>query len=243
MQYLDRQSPIPLYHQFKEYLIERIKNGDFLVGEAIPPETDLASQFGVSRATVRRAMHEMEIDGYINRAAGRGTFVIRTKVSRGLTRLTSFTEDMRERGYAVTAQILDYKSLKPPSHVAEMLDADPNEPLLYLSRLRFADQVPIAINISYLKLPKDMTISEEELKLTQSLWALLEKKGLPSIEADKTIEAVPANNEHAGLLGIPIGACLLVVEGIAYTYNHEPIEYHQVISSGERYKYSLHLAR
>jgi GntR family transcriptional regulator len=243
MQFIDRRSPIPLYHQLKKHLVESIENGDYRIGDAIPPEMYFVSQFSLSRATVRRAMQEMEKDGYINRAAGRGTFVIRNNVSRGLNRLTSFTEDMHERGHSVTSRILKYENITPPPRVSDMLSSKSNEPLLYVYRLRYADQSPIAINLSYLKLPDNVTISEEELKNTQSLWTLLENKGIPLIEADKTIEALPANKEHADLLNLPIGASLLVVEGVAYTFNHIPVEYHQVISSGDRYKYSLHLVR
>lgn len=243
MNYIDRHSPVPLYHQFKEYLIERIESGDYPVGQTIPAEMELVSKFGVSRATVRRAMQELEQDGYINRAAGRGTFVLRTKLSRGLSHLTSFTEEMHARGQKVTTRILNYSHITPPPHVAEMLQADADTPLLYIHRLRFADQIPIAISVSYLKLPDGVAISEEELNQSQSLWTLLERKGIPLLEADKTIVAASANEERAGLLGIHPGTSLLVVEGVAYTYNHLAVEYHQVISGGERYQYSLHLTR
>jgi GntR family transcriptional regulator len=106
-----------------------------------------------------------------------------------------------------------------------------------------ADDLPIVLSISYIKLPTGLSITEEELRACISLWSLLERKGLRPIESDKIIEAVLANEERAALLNVPVGSALLQVEGMAYTINHIPVEYSQIVSSGERYKYSVHLER
>lgn len=240
---LDRNSPVPLYHQLKEFLLERVERGDYPVGDSIPTEMELVEGYGISRATVRRAMQELEQEGVIDRLPGKGTFVLRAKVKRGLTRLTSFTEDMQARGYEVTSRLLKCSKEKPPSYVAEMLHTPLDQPLLFISRLRYADEKPIAINNSYLNLPEGIFINEDELRRTGSLFALLERKGIKIMESERTIEAVAANEERARLLGMPAGAPLLLVEGVVYTLNHMAVEYHQVISCGDRYKYSLHLDR
>ena len=243
MTFLNRQSPIPLYHQLKEYLIERVENGDFPTDEPLPTEMEIIKQFTVSRATVRRAMQELEHDGYIQRKPGKGTFILRTKLKRGLSRLNSFSEDMAERGQAVTSKLLHFDERQPPAHVAEKLRISANHPVLYVYRLRLAGDIPMALNISYLHLPEGVSIERSELEMTASLWSILEQKNIHLIEADKSIEAIAANEERARLLAMPVGAPLLLVGGIVYTTGHVPVEYHQVISSGERYKYSLHLDR
>ena len=112
---LDHHSPVPLHLQFKQTLLERFDNNEFPLGCPIPAEIDLARDYQISRATVRRAMQEMEHDGYIHRIPGKGTFVLRTRVKRGLTRMSSFTEDMRERGQKVTSRMLDFGSKLPPA--------------------------------------------------------------------------------------------------------------------------------
>jgi GntR family transcriptional regulator len=240
---LNRQSPIPLYHQLKEYLIERVENGEYPTDEPLPTEMEITKQFRVSRATVRRAMQELEFDGYIHRMPGKGTFILRTKLRRGLSRLTSFTEDMVARGEVVTSKLLHFDTRHPPAHVAEKLKISTSNTVLYIHRLRLAGDIPMALNISYLHLPEGVSIERSELEMTASLWSILEQKNIHLIEADKSIEAIAANEERARLLAMPVGAPLLLVEGIVYTTGHAPVEYHQVISCGERYKYSLHLDR
>lgn len=243
MEHLDRYSPIPLYYQLKQKLLESFESGEFPLGKPIPAEMDLTKTLNISRATVRRAMQELEHEGYINRLPGKGTFVLHTHINRGLTRLTSFTEDMQARNQKVSSQLLDFGHKEPAPHIAELFQIHREDLILYIYRLRLADDLPIAINISYVKLPENVSISESELMETVSLWELLDRKGIRPIESDRVIEAFSAKEEYAHLLKVPLGAALLQVNGMAYTVGHLPVEYSQVISSGERYKYALHLER
>lgn len=64
---LDRNTPIPLYYQLKQLLLESVESGRYPIGGLIPPEMELMKEHQVSRATVRRAMRELEHDGYIQR--------------------------------------------------------------------------------------------------------------------------------------------------------------------------------
>lgn len=238
---LNRNRPIPLYYQLKQILLEGIEDGLYPIGGLLPPEMELMKELQVSRATVRRAMQELEHDGYIQRISGKGTFVLRTKLKRGLSQLTSFTEDMEEQGKSVTSKLLAYGQKIPPAKVLNLLGIRPDSPLPYVYRLRLADNIPIALNISYLNLPEGIQITETEIREVASLFSLLKDKGIHMVETDKTIESIAANEEHAKYLNMHVGEPLLFVEGIVYTLNHFPIEYHQIISCGERHKYSLHL--
>lgn len=240
---LDRNSPIPLYHQLKEILVECIHSGVFTLDQPFPTEAQIVKEYAVSRVTVRRALQEMAQEGYIYRIPGRGTFIIRKKVSRELSRLTSFTEDMQARGQTVTTKVLEVSFVEANPVVAEKLGVQLGARLMYVNRLRLVDRDPIAINFSYLNLPPKVEISKEELMQTNSLWALIQSKKVPLLEADKTIEAIAADKHQARLLQVLPGAPLLVVEGIVYTTNHIPVEYYQVISRGDRYKYAVHQAR
>jgi hypothetical protein len=72
---LNRQSFIPLYKQIKDLLLDRIEHGDLTAGDAIPSEVQLVAAFQVSRLTVRQALYELRVEGYLVREKGRGTFV------------------------------------------------------------------------------------------------------------------------------------------------------------------------
>ncbi len=63
------------YQQLKTILESRIRKKHWLPGDQLPSEPDLASQFGVSRQTVRQAQDLLESQGWLMRQQGRGTFV------------------------------------------------------------------------------------------------------------------------------------------------------------------------
>lgn len=224
-------------------LIERIENGDLGVGSLLPTEMELVGRYSVSRTTVRQAMQALEYDGYISRTPGKGTFVIRTKLNRGMTRLTSFSEDMHARGESVTSTLLDFQNIQADEMIAEKLNVPKGSSIIYALRLRSANGIPVALNISYIHLPNGVSISREELEETGSIFALFFQKDVPPLESDRTIEAVAATEEWAHLLHIPVSSPILLVEGVVFTYDRHPIEFHKVISVGDRYKYSVHVER
>lgn len=245
MKIIDRRSPLPLYCQLKNILLHELDEGMYPPGSVLPPEMTLVNHFGLSRATVRQAIKELEHEGYISRIQGKGTIVIREKSSlnRGLSQLTSFTEDMKAHGYETATQILDFEIVKPTPKISEMLRI-PNEKLvIHINRLRMVNKIPVAINTSYINLPPEISMSREDLERTESLYAFFEMKRIPLVESDKTIEAISASEDQARLLGVHTGYPLLKVEGVVYTLNHQPLEYHVVISRSDMYKYSLHLLR
>ena len=67
-------SPLPLYRQMYDQLAAQILRGDVAPGEVLPPIRTVAQELSVSLISVRRAWEELERDGFIHTAVGRGTF-------------------------------------------------------------------------------------------------------------------------------------------------------------------------
>ena len=81
---IDRTSFVPLYAQLKNAIQRRIMAGELTAGSALPSEPALCRIHQVSRITVRRALGELEAEGFISREPGRGTFVTAPASRRGL---------------------------------------------------------------------------------------------------------------------------------------------------------------
>ena len=245
MKIIDRRSPLPLYVQLKDILLQELDEGLYPPGSTLPPEMSLVDQYSLSRATVRQAMKDLEHEGYINRIQGKGTLVIRERsaLKRVLSQLTSFTEDMKAHGYETTTKILNFDIAPAPFRIAQLLQVPESKPVIHIHRLRIVNKTPVAINTSYVNLPNNITITREDLEGTVSLYTLFELKRIPLVESEKTIEAIAASEELAKLLRVPIDNPLLKVEGVLYTLLHQPLEHHVVISRSDMYKYSLNLLR
>ena len=72
---VDRNSPIPIYHQLKTVLQEQIENGLWRPGDRLPTEQELCRMYNISRSPVRQALKELEYERVILRRPGLGTFV------------------------------------------------------------------------------------------------------------------------------------------------------------------------
>ena len=120
------------------------------VGEAIPSERQLSSDFGVSRLTVRAALDDLVREGYLVRRHGSGTFVSEPKIAQELT-MTSFTDDMRRRGLQPASKTLDLRVTPAGARLGRLLHVSPSEPVLVAVRLRLADGESMAIETVHIR--------------------------------------------------------------------------------------------
>ncbi len=95
---VNRDSPIPLHHQVRSYLLGCIERGELLPGQILLQEREYAARFGISLAPVRQAILDLVKEGYLYRVPGRGTFVREQKVEEKISILSSFSESMRAKG-------------------------------------------------------------------------------------------------------------------------------------------------
>src|SRR5438309_4127721 len=126
-------------------LIERLG-----VGDAIPSERQLSTDFGVSRLTVRAALDELVREGHLVRRRGAGTFVSEPKIAQELT-MTSFTDDMRQRGFVPGSRTLELGVVSAGARLGRLLHVSPSEPVVVAKRLRLADRETMAIEALHVR--------------------------------------------------------------------------------------------
>lgn len=230
-----RDSKLPFYHQIYEILRNRILQGDLQPGDMLPPESELIEHYQVSRITVRQALDALVKDGLIYRQRGRGSFVAPPKIEQGLTRIISFTEDMRQRGYQSETKVLVSKLVPAPQEIAEKLLVGPGEELTCLERLRLADGVPLSVEISYLVHRYCPGILQHNYARTPLREALERDYGIRLARARQVIRAVPARRGLAHKLSVPANAALLFIERVSYSQDDTPVEFLRVYHRGDRY--------
>lgn len=81
----DPKNHKPLYDQLRELILNKIVNGEYAVLSQIPSENEFAEQFGVSRITVRQALNQLQLEGYIFKVPGKGTFVSKPKTFQNIS--------------------------------------------------------------------------------------------------------------------------------------------------------------
>jgi GntR family transcriptional regulator len=242
---IDPNDFLPRYYQLANILRESIAQGRFEPHQPIPSERQLEGLYSVSRTTIRQAIDLLIRQGYLYREHGRGTFVSPQKLQKGISELTSFSEDMKQRGIVPGQRILEIGYVAPPAQVRLHLELPVDcERVLRIERLRLGDDVPMGLQASYYLLPEGQTITREQLEEVGSIYKMLQEKfHLIPTEADETLEVTLATPREATLLQIPPGSPLLLSERTTYSQYRRVIEFVKILYRGDRYRYLAKLTR
>ncbi len=240
--FLDESNPLPLYHQLKILLKEKIENGIWKPGKRIPSEKELANIYNTSMATVRQAVALLTNEGFLVKKQGKGTFVATTKIQKGPILLTSFTEEMRSKGFKVKSKVLRFGKIEPNDAIKKILDLTKGEELFFIQRLRYANNEPMGLQSSYIV--SDIAEGLENEDLTGSLYQILEHRyGVLIARADENYSAILLDKNTEKLLGLSHPAVGFFVKRVAYSVQNRPIEYTESLMRADRYSISIKLRR
>ena len=241
MDSINRDSPIPVYYQIQQDLLNRISRGEWKLGDLMPSESKLIAEYDVSRVTLRQALAELEKDGIIKRYRGKGAYIkgISPKpyVHELKYRLVSQDQTLGENsGDSMTADVLAVELIPDAYPVPE---GKPEA--IYLKRLFKLNGKPIAIGKSWLPsylLPGFRERGMVNNSLTQTLKA---NYGLVPEMINDYIEVVRCTASEAKLLSSTADTPLLVVKGISLLKNGTPIEYSSTSWLGDCVRFNISL--
>lgn len=212
---------IPLYLQLYEALKLKITSGEWGEESLIPTESNLMKIYGVGRETVRRAVLRLVNEGYLYRQRGKGTFVCRKRPEDGLEQLISFTAEMLARGYRPGTKVLVNQLQKPDHETANILNCANSDEIIYIKRLRTANNLLVAVEDSYLL--SDVFGPVEPDKLDGSFYDyLVYEKGIKPGRIMQEISSGIADAEAAKLLGVKPGHPILQLSRLMYTIDGRP---------------------
>ena len=231
-----RDSFVPRYIQIQQALRERID--ELAPGDSLPSDAELCAEFGVSRMTARNAMTHLIQERLVERVPGRGTFVARPPTHRHAGNLLSFSNEMRRRGREPSS-LLVAREVRDASDVelAELWLRAGAE-VVVVRRVRLADDEPIAVETSVLPGPCAALVLGADLE-RGSLHALLVGAGRVPTRGRGVLDAQPASQDDAELLGLVPGSALLVERRVIMDQHNRPLERTESRYAGERYALDL----
>lgn len=234
--YINKKSPIPAYYQLKSIIMEKINSGEYAENSLIPSERELSDSSGISRMTVRQALTQLVQEGTLYRERGKGTFVAKSKIAQ--KNISSFSQTVRSKGMQPKTEVLKLEKIKAPENIQKMLELEDNDLVYNVKRLRFANDVPVAIEENFI--PEKYCPQLDAQDLTGSLYRVLTEEYSHKIDfLENVIEAGKASVEDRELLKIASDTPVLKVSAVVHTTSNLKLFYENSKYRSDEYKYNV----
>jgi GntR family transcriptional regulator len=240
---LSHQNASPLYIQLDQTLRHAIDNGVLAHGESLPPERAIAEGLGISRVTVRKTIQRLEQAGFCEKRRGAGTFVCGPTsidgahtLPQSLCSLYGFSEDMQKRGFKPESLFIDKRKAAPNAEEMFSLNLK-GESVIRLTRIRFADEKPMAIEICSIP----CSVIESEDLIQDSVYQAMRTAGHKPHRAVQRISACALDKEQAKQLEVEEGAPALFIRRAAYNAQDKPLEYTRTYYRADRFDFVAEL--
>lgn len=222
-------------------IVELIESDVFEIGEKLDAEQKFAKKLNISRPVLREALQLLELEGYIRRKHGVGTFVIsKTPVlSSGIEKLDSMTELVGAQHYEVGTVGVTEPQLSNNPHVKKQLGMNENEDLYKFERIRTADKKPFALDKIYM--PERFLINKAfSGDADQSILDYLNHIHSVKIFSSRcTLFAENASTEIAEKLSVIENEALQVLEQTFFDDTSQPVFYGKSYIASNIMKFNL----
>jgi GntR family transcriptional regulator len=212
------------YQAVRDWLVDRIAQGEYGRGAQLPSEHDLMARFEVSRVTARQALDDLRRLGIVESRRGKGHFVSRLTAVHSLQRLQSFGEMMAPLGVATHSNVIELLETPATKEVAAALRIAAATPVTRIVRTRLAAGTVVSLDVSFF--PVDVGRALTGLDLAkEDIFLLLERRlGIELGYADITIDVVPAEERHAKHIGASKGEPVIRIRRVTHDNDGRPID-------------------
>lgn len=235
---LDRNSPVPLYHQVASAFERAIREGQLPPETKLENELALAKRYNLSRPTMRQAMDQLVREGLVVRRRGVGTQVIGPQVRRNL-RLSSLYNDLEDEGSRPETRVLSLENTTADPELAEILKVGTGTELYHLRRLRLVDDRPLALMENWIP----VTVAQLNVAELQAdgLYNVLRQAGVDFRMAHQTVGAAAADDQQAELLGAELHSPLVSMRRTALDSSGAAVEHGEHLYRADRYSFDITL--
>ncbi|MGZ8289577.1 MAG: GntR family transcriptional regulator [Telluria sp.] len=235
---VDLNDNSPLYMQVARKLIQDVRGGRYRVDQALPSERLLSEQLDISRVTARKAIDQLVEQGMVVRRRGSGNYVA-PRIEQPLSSLSSFSEQLQQRGYRPGSQWLKRAVAVAAADEQLSLGLSANSRVARLERLRLADDIVMAYEVSVIP----ATILPRPEGVGDSLYAHLDKTGHMPVRALQHIRAMNASATLAERLGVQEGRAVLFITRVGYLESGQAVELTHSYCRSDHYDFVAEMRR
>ena len=227
----------PRYQQLKDLIIDRIASGELQPGDRVPSEHELVESTNVSRMTANRALRELHDEGYVDRIAGRGTFVSDLRAQSHLVAVQSIADEIEGRGHRHSSEVVRKSRQHARGDIARALHVAQGTDVFHLLLVHFENDTPVQVE------DRHVLANFAPDCLEQDFCAVTPSTYLTSIaplqEAEQVVRAAMPNAAIRGYLEMPDAEPALVV--LRRTWSEgRPVTFGRFHHPGSRYELTGH---
>jgi GntR family transcriptional regulator len=226
------------YKEVKSAILAALSAGEWKGGECIPSEKRLAERFGVSIGTLRKAIDELCAENILIRHQGLGTFVSMHQRDRHFFRFFRIVRRDGDKAYPVVT-LIDFKKARVSREVAAMLNIETG-----VRVFQFVNGLALhgkTVLIEHITVPEAHFPGLTETKLRNrpnTLYNFYQDVfGINVVETDERVSVASANELESTQLDVSVGAPLLEIRRIAYSYHRSAVELRVSRLNTEEYEY------
>lgn len=229
-----------LYEIVRSRILSKMQTGEWRSGERLPPEPELASMFGVSVGTVRKAVDALAEQRILLRRHGRGTYVAGSTRETFLDSVFSFV-DRDDRRMDTTYRTISLQLTSPTPQAMALFGLDSGQKVFQLHNVRYVSNAPLLFDD--VQVPQNLfpSLTLDDFRnaapATTVLDLLMRHSSCHVVRVEERIKAVAARPPVSEFLEIQAETPLLYIERIAYSLGDIPVEFRQrhVQTSNVRY--------
>lgn len=232
----------PVYLQLREVIRNKIEDGEYLPGMAIPSENDLAETYGINRMTVRSGIKALVNEGMLKRVQGKGVYVVGSKVERDLETLGGFTKTMREKNAQPYIKVLVKTLRKAGDKYSAIFRIKPEDDIYYIKRICLADNE--AVSLEEIFIPKYVVPKLEGIDLgVFSIYEIYDFYGIKITRAYQTLDLTQLEQRDARMLGIEADLSVMLFECTSYDDKERVIEFARTYTRGDKCNFNVHFCK
>lgn len=224
----------PLWERILHDLERRIASGEIV--DRFPTDRELVERYGVSRHTVREAVQRLHARGLVERHRGRGSFVRPDQVRQPVGTLYSLYRAVEDAGLEQRSEVLELDERQDPV-AATRLELPPGSPLLYLQRIRFAGQDPLAIDAVWMPAAETRALLDVDWRRTALYDELAERCGIRLTAADELIEPSLPDEQARALLHLDDDEALFRIQRCGRV-DERRFEWRVALVRGQRFAFT-----
>lgn len=228
---IDRDSPLPLWAQVRSDITDRLRRGEF--SEEFPGEMALVLAYGVSRHTVREALRRLREDGLLQSSRGRPTTTAVEEIAQPQGTLYSLFASVEAAGQHQTS-VVRALDARADGTVAARLGMEESTPLIYLERLRLADDEPLAIDRVWLPAWLASPLLSADFTATSLYGELDARCDVRLTGGSEHVRAVVPTSAERRLLRTDEGTAALAIDRVG-ELRGQPVEWRQTVVRGDRF--------